>query len=538
MLGELERSPEVATLAALVERGLDRALAEDASGDAEPLPAVLDRLRQATVALYREPPLRVSWDALMLRGSAIDPTTRYVLIVEPRLDFDALLPASPALQEIRRAAREAGLVPERGVRVRITGYPALNDEEMRGLATDVGVAGVASFLIVLAILGGVFRRARMVAAAGATLVVGLVWSAAFAAAAVGQLNLVSISFAVLFIGLGVDFTIHLGLHVIEARQAGHAPVAALREAAADVGGPLTTCAVTTAVGCFAFVPTDYKGVAELGLVTGVGLFLILLLTLTFFPALLAGPLRDEAPVPAPHRAPAVGRLLRSGILRHPGRVCVLAVLAGLAALPLLPRARFDSNVVRMRNPDTESVRTFDDLLESGEDSPWYVDVVARSPEEARALAARLDALPEVESTLTLADYVPEDQETKRAILADVAFLLDVPPAPARADAGLSVERQLAALRSLHRALGRADLDEAPTRLRDSARMLRRALGRLLADVEAGADPAAALAALEESLFAGLPDQLARLRRALEPGRVEVGDLPGSLRRRMQAPDGS
>jgi uncharacterized protein len=533
VLAELARDPSVANLARLVRMGLDRE-GTDATAR-EVLPAILDRFRQATIAAYDEFPVHVSWEELMLRGSALSPIDRRVLVADPVLRFDALLPAGPAIGAIRETAGELGLDPTHGVRVRVTGNPALNHEEMIGIAWNVGVAGIASFLLVLVVLQRALRSLRMVGAAGLTLLVGLVWTAGFAALAVGRLSVVSISFGVLFIGLGVDFAIHLGMHYAEWRRDGLAHTEAARRAAEQVGPALVLCALTTSIGFFAFVPTDYRGVAELGLITGTGMFLILFHTLTFFPALLARTLPVDAAAlgrPAPLHVPGLAALER-----HPGAVCVAAAALFAGGLALLPSARFDANVVRMRDPTTESVQAFYDILAERERTPWYANAVAPDPDSAESLAARLKALPEVDRTVTLLDYVPADQEEKLEVLADLSLLLDFPKErPPRSAPDL--EAQVAALAGLQRFLGSALAVNDGSPIVESANILREELGRFLARVRADPRPEPALAQLQKTLLGGFPDQLARLQGALRAGPVRLEDLPPELAARMRAPDGT
>ena len=206
ILAELSRDPSLLNLASMLQRGFDQGAGVEVS--ASEFSGIFERIGDASVEVFAEYPVAVSWQDLMMEGSAIDPGSRRVVIAEPILDFDAVLAASPAMEAIRGTAEELGLVPERGIVLRITGNPALSVEEMIGLFWDVGVSGILSFLIVLVAIFFAFGSARLSLAAGATLVVGLIWTAAFAAATVGALNLISIAFAVLFIGLGVDFSIH------------------------------------------------------------------------------------------------------------------------------------------------------------------------------------------------------------------------------------------------------------------------------------------------------------------------------------------
>jgi hopanoid biosynthesis associated RND transporter like protein HpnN len=527
VLAELAASPDLTTFTSL----LARLVGPDGAQRSEEVAPLLDSFGDATVAVYSERPLSVSWAELIQRDSEFQESPRSTLVVAPVLDFEALLPAGRPISEIRSLAAERGLTPEAGYRVRITGYPALNDEEMRGLVFDVGIAGLFSFAVVLVVLGFAFRSWQMVVAAAASLVVGLVWCAAFGAAAVGRLNVVSIAFAVLVIGLGVDFAIHLGMQYTARLREGLAHEAAMVESARRVGPVLVLCALTTSIGFFSFVPTDYKGVAELGLIAGAGMFIILALTLTLFPALLTRGLSLRGAVV---RAPMA--LDPAGLFSHP--VAVLLVAAGLAAVavPFALDVRFDSNVVRMRNPDTESVKTWEELLASGTGTPWYADVVVANEAEARALAPRLEALPEVASTTTILDYVPTEQDDKLDILADLELVFDL-PSGTRSAVAEPVSEQLAALRQLHAALDPDVLVRAGPSLAPSARALRQRLGDYLERIEREEDPTEVLAVLEESLLGRFPAQLDRLLNTFTAGPVTQADLPSRLQKRMVAADG-
>ncbi|MEE9609359.1 MAG: MMPL family transporter, partial [Myxococcota bacterium] len=534
VIGELEHDASIANLAALVERGLESAHRE--GRDTEEWALVLERIGRATGAVYEEFPLTISWEELLLRGSAIEIVTRWVIVAEPVLDASQLLLARDAMASIRDAVAELGLAPERGVRVRVTGNPALNYEEMIGLAWDIGTAGVFCFALVGFVLYLALRSLRLVTAGLVTLFTGLLWTSAFATAAVGELNLFSIVFGVLFIGLGVDFAIHLGMHYADRLRAGAPHEQALRESAASVGSSLVLCAFTTAIGFYAFVPTAFVGFADLGLIAGTGMFVILGLTLTFFPALLSSWLRVD---PASLRAPLRFRLGRwSAFARHPRSVRIAALLAALASLAVLPRARLEPNVVAIRDPTTESVQAFDDLLQQTDArSPWFVNVLESDLASAERRAEELAELELVERAITLADYVPADQEEKLEILADVSMLLGLPPGDTPSAPELPVAEQVAALRDLHAFLDAPWIRADRSPLAASVRMLRRQLGAFLERAEREGDAEAALAGLEEILLAGLPEQIDRLRSALDAEPIALADLPPSLRARMLASDG-
>jgi uncharacterized protein len=533
MLFNLERVPRLDTLRHLVQFGIGRPPL--VMGDPAQWGMLLDQIRTAAERSFDDRPAPLSWERLMVAVSAFAAGRRQVLVVVPVLEFGAILPAGSALAAVRAEATELGLVPERGFSVRITGNPALNHEEMLGLAWDVGYSSVFSFALVVALLLLAFRSLRLVAAASLNLLVGLVWTAAFAAVAIGRLNILSIAFAVLFIGLGIDFAIHLGMHFVEVARRGASGAAALVAAARATGTSLLLCAGTTAIGFYAFIPTDYRGVAELGAIAGTGMLVIVIQSFVLFPALVAlllgnAPGEELRPPLALELAPP------ASLFRHPGAVALVAVGLALLAAAGAARVRFDCNVVAMRDPASESVETFHDLLANSATSPWSVDVLAPDLAEARELAERLRSLPEVASALTAADYVPADQEQKRAILARVAPLFVLPEVDGAKPGG--VEERWQAVRELRAVLVRVlDRTAAGSPLRASAAPLDAELERFLQRAESPADRARALENLERLLVGGISSQVARLRAALVPAPVTLETLPPDLVRHRIAADG-
>ncbi len=176
-------------------------------------------------------------------------------------------------------------------------------------------------------------------------------------------------------------------------------------------------------------------------------------------------------------------------------------------------------------------------------SPWYVNSIAPDLESAERLAERMRGLDTVSQTLTLSDYVPKDQEEKLDILADIAFLLDAPVGSTRTDAaggakGLDFDEQVEALRDLHDFLGEEWVRTEGSSLGESMRLLRQRLGEFLTRVTKDHDPEQALAKFDELLLSGLPEQLARVRTALNTDAIRMEDLPRELVDRMVAKDGS
>lgn len=533
MLFNLERIPRLETLRHLVQFGIGRPPL--VMGDPAQWGMLLDQIRIAAERAFEDRPAPLSWERLMVADSAFAVGRRQVLVVEPVLEFGAILPAGSALGAVRSEAAELGLVPERGFSVRITGNPALNHEEMLGLAWDIGYSSALSFALVVGLLFLAFRSLRLVAAASLNLLVGLVWTAAFAAVAIGRLNLISIAFAVLFIGLGIDFAIHLGMHFVEVARRGAGGAAALAAAARATGTSLLLCAGTTAIGFYAFIPTDYRGVAELGAIAGTGMLVILFQSFVLLPALVALFLGEA---PGERLRPALGLALAppASVLRHPVAVALVAAGLGLIAALAARRVGFDCNVVAMRDPASESVETFRDLLANSATSPWSVDVLAPDLAEARAIAEGLRSLPEVASAVTAADYVPADQAEKRAILTKVAPLFVLPESGGAKPAG--ADERWRAVEGLRAVLARVlERSAADSPLRASAARLDAALERFIGRAESSPDRARALENLERLLLGGISSQVARLRAALAPTPVTLETLPSDLVRHRISADG-
>jgi hopanoid biosynthesis associated RND transporter like protein HpnN len=542
VLGALAGDPSLRGLAAMMESTAD-AVETGAAGDlAEALAPLLGRMAEVGRAALDRPeaPVRLDWRALLHPNGAedADGVARHLLLAKPRRDFAALSPAGDAMRAIRQTALTLGLTPEAGVTVRLTGAAAMETEELRSVQTGMDMAGALTLAAVLTLLVVGLRSGRLILATVLTLAVGLAWTAGLAALAVGTLNMISVAFAVLFIGLSVDFGIHFALRYKEARDGGADGDMALDQAARGVGPALVLCAVAAAIAFLSFLPTDYLGLAELGLISGLGMAVALVANLTLLPALLA------LMPPGAARTARTGRTGGGGLgrlsaraealLRRHARVVAFGALGvGLVGAVAASGVRFDFDPLNLRDPDTESVATLFDLLDDPRISPYAIDILAPDLAAAESVAARVAALPEVARATTARDLVPADQDEKLAVIGDMALFLGpalaasprpAPDAAARAEARA---RLMAALDRLA-ALPKSG-DESGDETRAQAARLRAVLD--------DADDTADLARLAEALTADLPALLDRLRHSLEAGPVALDDLPEALRGLYLTPDG-
>ena len=475
----------------------------------------------------------LDWSEIISFGGPTGNPRRRVVFVQPRLDYSSMAAAEEAIEAIFEIGREIGIREENGLRLRMTGDMVLNFDEMRLLRTQVAWAGVGSFAVVALLLHVALRSARLALATVVSLVFGLAVTAGFAALAIGHLNMISVAFAVLFIGLGVDFGIHLCMRFQELRAAGHEVERALGETARGVGSSLMLCAFTTAIGFFAFIPTDFIGVAELGVIAGVGMFIGVGASFTIIPAIVIGDSSREGRV---GRVPALRLPVFS--VQFPLAVVAVATAGGLLAIALLPQLRFDQNPLHVRDPGADSVRVYADLLGDSEVSPWTLDYLAADAAEARRMAARFAELPEVDRAQTIFDYVPEDQAAKLAIIGEMALYADwdaigrrAPPATA-SETREALESLRVELEASGPDLPDPELVQAAARLAEGLRSL---LDRLASQPPDGID--VLLADLETRLLGNFQDLLERLARAMRARPVSLTDLPEGLREVMVSAEG-
>jgi uncharacterized protein len=469
----------------------------------------------------------LSWRTLFT-GNAGGERTRTFIEVQPALDYDALSPGSGATEVIRQTARDLGLTPDKGVRVRLTGPVPLSDEEMATLAQRADVMGLATFFAVTLMLWLAVRSFRIILCILITLFSGLVITMALGLLAAGVFNIISIAFVALFVGLGVDFAIQFSVRYRSERHRDDNLTHALTKAGRKAGIPLALAAAATAAGFFSFLPTDYVGVAELGLVAGIGMIVAFTLAITVLPALilLMKPPGEAERVGFRFFAP-VDRFL----LKHRSFVLGTGLVAGVLALCTVPFLKFDFNPLDLRNRHVESVSTLYDLMQDPETSPYTIDVLAPSQGAADKLADRLRQSPLIGQVLTLDSFVPDDQPKKLSMISDTSFLLDAAlnpliqkPAPSDAETVASLNSVALGLR---KAAGKSEKQTA-----EHARELASTLAALAAGPPALRDAATA------ALIPGLEQLLGELRNALSAGPVTVATMPKEMVGEWIAPDGT
>ena len=232
-------------------------------------------------------PASFSWHE-MVQGRASTPSEKLrFLEIQATLNYAELEPGQRATDAVRQAAADIDIASKYQARLRLTGPVPMADEEFATIKENAALNATVTIAIVLVILWLALRWFRIIFAVFVCLVIGLAVTAAVGMMMVGTLNLISVYFAVLFVGLGVDFGLQFSVRYRAERHNVDDLRMALLEAGSRAGAPLTLAALATAAGFLSFLPTVYKGVSELGLIAGVGMLIAFATSITTLPALLS-----------------------------------------------------------------------------------------------------------------------------------------------------------------------------------------------------------------------------------------------------------
>lgn len=397
------------------------------------LASIESAMRPGQPAEYVSP-----WPAMPASLATLrDLSSEHLLAKEGRLGFVLLrlkkeaagfAGASAATDELRRII--AGVRGRHAdATIGLTGLPVMEDDEMRSSQQSMlwasGLSLAAVVLVIVAGFGG-FRHALM---ANLVLLIGMAWAFGWATASVGHLNILSVTFTVTMIGVGIDYGTYYVGRYLELRRTGRDCAEALLETSGSVGPGILTGAVTTAVAFFCAAFTSFVGVAELGMIAGGGILLCAVAELLVLPALIAVVDRSRLGGSIPQPVPVHTWL--APLVRH-RRFVAFAGLAGtLALVGGLPELEYDHNLLNLQADGLESVAVEKKLLTECDQSVWYALSIADSREELLERKRLLTALPSVERVDEIASLLPVDEDVKRPLIERIrgrlAALPERPP---------------------------------------------------------------------------------------------------------------
>ena len=474
-----------------------------------------------------------------------------ILTLLPVRDQGSFVPAERAIALLKKEIASLRSMPDfRGINAGLTGVPVLENEEMATSDRDIKIATALSLALTVVLLLVAFRGVLNVVAAMVSLIVAICLSFGFATLAVGRLNILSIVFAVMLIGIGIEYGIQVVLRSQEESARGATPLDAIAAGLSRNVWGIVMAAATVAAAFLTFVFTDFKGIAELGIIAGGGVAICVLVTFTVLPALmvLLADRRKAATADGGKLGGAV-RAVRSStgakkvkniVFGYPKVVIAITLLLCAASLFPLSRIRFDYNLLNLQAKGLESVKYAYKLMMSKENSGYFAVVTASSAADAAAKSARLEALPTVDHVVSLNSFVPDHQDEKIALLRDLRHeLADIRPVPYTED--LQVMELPQVFETFHSTVERLK-KRLEQEKRPEAVPVTKFLGTLDAffaklEKNRSTNALGMLRDFQGGMLAELPDKLGLLMASLEPSKIGPSDIPKELVQRFRGKSG-
>jgi hopanoid biosynthesis associated RND transporter like protein HpnN len=488
------------------------------------------------------------WGSFFLKDSGVLSQTGY-LTSENKRFFFVLVEDHPAESGfVKHAAPLAALrahlealrhdFPD--VQAGVTGGKALANDEMltsqrdNALASVIALTGVATLFIVG------FREVWSPLLVVASLTIGLCWTLGFTTLTVGHLNILSITFAPILIGLADNFGVQLVARYGEERSRGQDFRSAMAIATHNTGPGILTAAGTVALAFYAVMLADFPGLAEMGFIAGSGVLLGVLASFILLPALLAV---SESYLPEyPGTWKTIPHDPLRSLRRFPRLTLGLIALLTLAALVLLPMPRFDYNLLNLQASGTESVDWEYRLLAGADRSSWYATSVASSLDELYRKKAQFAALPVVERVESLAAVLPANQAERLALVKELEPVVQALPSTGTDLEPIDVAELSVLLDKIRFKLQRPPTSWDPTRRPSEVALseARQALVTLQEHLQTMPPEAVQrlLIPWQHALVADFADKLDVLQRNVSPaGPITLEDVPSYMQERFVGKSG-
>lgn len=454
----------------------------------------------------------------------------FLLLIHPRVDggnATALHEVTiPKLRRILATLRTQ--FPE--AKINLTGEPVLDYDEMRQSQNDATKATMLTFVIICVLFALSFREVvRPLLAVGCMIIV-LATSMGYVTLTVGHLNMITVTFAVMILGLGIDLGIQFIARYEEELHHGAHRADAVRTAIERTGPSIITAGVTNAAAFFAMGLSGFRGVIELGVIAGGGMLIASAATLTVLPALLLLVHRQRESTHIPARSAATW--FEQFLLRRPYLVLTICGILTAGALLVGWVVQFDYNVLNLQSQKLPSVQTELRLLDADVESTLFASIVCDNFAEARVLQERLSKLPSVATVHSIAELIPEQQSQKAKIIREIQHALGrvqfEVPAYDPADAELVI-RSLESLRLRASKLGREE-KITPAALTPLTNALSQTRSKLQAMEPTALQ--ARLAKYEQRFYVDLEAQLQLMADQVVDRPMGLDDIPQEVRRML------
>jgi len=491
--------------------------------------------------------LESPWESLLMRsagrtlaeeGYFWTENRQYLLIFVTPTKKEGFTEALHSLEALR--GKVEGLKREfPDMKVGVTGMGALNQDEMGVAFSDMSIATLISLFGLALLLMLFWRGWRLPVLEMIELSVALCCTFGLTTLFIGHLNILSITFAPLLLGLGIDYGIHwLARFQEEAQRRGVSKEQAVQVVMLKIGPGILLAGATAALSFFPLVLTGFKGLVELGVITSMGMILSTMTTLCLLPVLtllFGGAVKRRDPILS-------GSAARLGFgMRRSMAILVCGISALAISLWAGSSVSFDLNMLNLQAEGAESVVWEKKLIEGSKMSSMAAAVLVNSLEELRPRMEALNGLPTVSEAQSILSFLPEDQEVKISRLREMLPLLDT----FRPFSDTSRKLDLAALNEV---LGQIRFKLSPDSrsihglsgsLRDQMMRSGELIDFLRQRFSANSSPSLLdrLEGFERALIDDLGNKLVLLRENLRALPMGISDIPEPLLQRYVGEDG-
>ena len=515
---------------------------EEKKDDSSDLSLLITLLAQMTTHVNGDPRYISPWASFLSNKSESLKGQGYLTSGEDELLFILVNPASTkgdfagsrnSIRAMRKLIKE--IAPQfPGVTVGLTGEDVIASDEMVTTQMDVKKASQIAILGVTFLFIFAYRGVREPLLAIFALIVGICWSMGWTTFIIGHLNILSVVFTTILIGLGIDFGIHILERYREERNSGNDVQAAIHNTLSKTGKGNATGAITTAIAFGSMTMTDFIGIAELGWIAGGGILLCLLAMILLLPALITQMEKRWGPPRRVAKKVSVKRKSFEIIFDHYRWVIAVCFILVLGAAYSFQFLAFDYNLLNLQAKGTEAVRYEMKIINNAKRATWHAAMIADSFDEAREkerLLKNMSTIGKVESILSA---VPKNQAEKIIITRAIAPLLE--------DMETEPEDEIFSLRALNKTmkkirfkLRKKEKDEVDDHVFTASQSLK----KFQEDVKK-IDPQQAeerLSLFSGKLFADYREKIGDLKSAANPTPVKISELPKKLLERFVSPEG-
>ena len=259
------------------------------------------------------------------------------------------------------------------INIQFTGGLIIDHEEIKSVSSGAALSGLLSIILVSIILYASLKKIKLIFCLIVSILVGLFITTGITSVTIGSLNLISVAFAVLFIGLSVDFGIQVFLRILE-NQKENIGLENFKSELGSVSRTITIASIPSIVGFLSFVPTKYTGLSELGIISAIGLFVGLLVNILFLPAIYSLIKKSDSKI-IERKKNNLWQRFSNFILSNKYYLLFSLLIISIYNFTFIKSISFDSDAMKLKDQKLQSVLLAKELIEKNPTSDYIISIV-------------------------------------------------------------------------------------------------------------------------------------------------------------------